>query len=222
MVKMRSFFILFIVFAFGLSSCVWAQDKATWIEVELSKKVGDFNYSANQEYRSSNSFSTLRGHYSTLEVQYKVARKTKLGLSYQYIYFNDIEDGIVNHRNRINLFGEYKINLGRFELGIKERFQWMHKSTELYVYKINPSKKWRNKVSLEYDIPRSKLTPKYSFETFYDLNGLLGKGFNGSRHKLAVQYKITSQYTLGLFGLLDQEPNKENLSVFGITSKYKL
>lgn len=219
---MRSYFVLLLVFSFAFSSSIWAQDSATWLEVELEKEVGDFSFATSQEYRSSDRFSTLRGHYSTIEVKYKVAKKTQVGLSYQYIYFNDVEDGIMNHRNRFNLFGEYKITMGRFELEVKERFQIMHKSTELHIYKINPSKKWRSKFTLEYDIPRSKLTPKYSFETFYDLNGSMGNGFSGTRHKLVFQYKITSKYSVGLYGLLDVEPKKENLSVIGVSTKFKI
>lgn len=219
--KISPFRFLVILFL-GVGFKIYAQDQAMWMDLELEKKLNQLTISVSQEYRSSQQFSQLRGLYTTLEVQYKVSSGIKAGLSYQYLYYNDLEEGIFNPRNRFNVFGEYEYKLGRFEVSLKERFQIMYKNTELHAYKINPSKKWRNKVSIQYDIPHSKITPKYSFETFYALNGALGSGWDGHRHKLDISYSLTSHLQAGIYGLWDQEANLDTLKVLGTSLKYKL
>ena len=90
-------------------------------------------------------------------------------------------------------------------------------------YKMNPEWSWRNRLTLSYNIPNSKVTPSLSAESFYQLNNPDGNSFDNMRYQLSFDYKINKRNHVELFGVINSELESEDATgkyILGAAYKY--
>lgn len=210
---------------FVLTNKARAQEKdlGGWAEFELEKEIRDWSFSVGEEVRTMDNMSSLYGLYTSLAADYNPWKHLKFGTSYQFILFNDTEYEDIQSRHRLNAYTTGALNWNRFKFSLRERLQMTFKDESVHDYKMNPKTKWRNRFEVEYNIPKSKITPAFAVETFYELNNPDGNKFDQLRYKLSAAYKINKHNKLELYTQFDHEINvKEPVDRTVIGFSYKL
>ncbi|WP_423126767.1 DUF2490 domain-containing protein [Gaoshiqia sp. Z1-71] len=208
---------------FLTSSYAQSHDFGAWFTAGAEKKIKNWSFYLGEELRTMQQSGTIERLKTDLDIQYKLSKTFKLGASYQFIYFHDVENDDYQPRNRYNFFVQGKKGWNRFTFSLRERLQSTWKDETVRDYKMNPKNSWRNRLEMEYNIPKSPLTPSFLVETFYQLNNPDGNRFDKIRYKLAGAYKLNKRNRLELFGAFDKEINVKNpvqRFVLGLEYKY--
>lgn len=182
-----------------------APDNALWTTIDIKKKFKHgFALNLEQEYRMRDNFSNTDKLQTSLDLSWKPLDFLKGGVAYCMINKNpnNSTSWELRHRYVAYLAGSYDI--GRFSLGLKEKFQHTNRvGITADADKANPSNVIRSKVDLTYNIRKSKVTPFVSAEVFYALNEP-----NGIQIPAATQMITETRYAAGVEYSL-----KKNLSI---------
>jgi hypothetical protein len=193
-------------------------DFGIWTSLGLEKKLGKWDLGSELELRTMDNSSKINRVSMEFEASYVLLKPLKVGLSYQFIDFNDTKYTDFQPRHRFNLFAIGSQKLGNFNFSLRERLQLTTKdesdriksSGAIDTYKINPAWVWRNRLKISYNIPHCKITPYGSFETFYQLNNPDGNVFDDLRYTIGVGYSLKKRHKFNLYYLIDNEINVKN------------
>ncbi len=206
-------------------------DFGVWSSVEIMKKLKKIELNGELELRTRDNLQNISRLSGKVGVEYRIIKPLRVGVAYQYLHFHDMEYSDYQPRNRFIAYLQGRQKWGNFTFSLRERIQVTTKddsdriknSGKIDTYKINPGWVWRNRLKIAYDIPKSRITPAVSVESFYQLNNPDGNVFEGMRYALSGSYKINKKQSVELFGLYDKEinvNNPENRYVAGVTYTY--
>jgi hypothetical protein len=212
---MKYIFLSILLLLIANSFKAQTNDFGIWTSVEGDKKLGKWNIGAEAILRTRNNSEDVKRWGLKVEVSRKIITLLKIGLSYQYISFNDLKYNDYQSRQRYAFFLSGKQKIGNFSISIREQVQRTIKDESDRIkangnydtYKINPEYIWRNRLQLSYNIPHFRVTPSLSFESFYQLNNPDGNVFCDLRYTLSFEYKITKHHQIELYGLINKEIN---------------
>lgn len=249
-----------------LPATLQADDFGTWMEAGLTKDLGkNFSLSSEVSFRSNNNLKSVERWDWSLGVGYKVCPYLKLSANYVFLYGyspdkwkehykKDIEtyenwDGYNvtksywNTRNRFNLEATGSIDIGRFTLSLRERYQYTrtNSATEIkdryrfqnigekqdLVYretfedfqKPKTKQLLRSRLQVEYNIRHCKVTPYVSFELFNKLDDHFE--IDSKRFIVGGEYKLTKKHRLSLSYVFEKENGASNLHVIDLSYKFK-
>lgn len=160
------------------------------VEQKLSKKA---SIEASTELRSRNNFRTIDHFGLGAGAKYKFTRWLKADVGYQMLLNNNREhlslheDGSYNnwrlsyygvrHRFTASLTGD--VDLGRFNLSLRERYQYTYRPEQLAqrydfdegvmescIVGVKHKHVMRSRLKLDYNIPHNKFTPYMSAEAY--------------------------------------------------------
>ncbi|MCR4964394.1 MAG: DUF2490 domain-containing protein [Bacteroidales bacterium] len=143
----------------GLPFCSSAQT-TTSLDPEVGLRLGigidkklakGLHLSLEEEMRMDNNFTDFNRLQTTLGLDYKVHKNIKLGLSYAMINPYSSSDKAFKFRHRLMFDITGTLHLGKWNLSLKERFQWTYRAGDINVYQ-NP----RNMLAL-----KSRIMLKY-------------------------------------------------------------
>ena len=208
--------LLILIINYG-SLYAQSNEYGVWTSADVQKKLGKWDLEVNTGLRTSSGLSQLQRLNLKLEVDYKIVKHVTAGLSYKYMYFYDEKYTDYQPRIRYAAFVQGKQKSGNFKFSLREQYQRTIKDESDRIkesgnydnYKINPEWEWRNRLNIEYNIPHFKITPDFSFETFYQLNSE-DRRFNELRYTLSFKYKITKHHEIEMSGLLKKEINTDD------------
>lgn len=210
---MKKIKILSIVF-FAIISKVAAQSEyGTFTSIGVDKKIGKWKLEAETELRTIDYLNLINRWSIELNAGYKIAKPFTVNFGYQLM--NVLDQKYMNYqwRNRFKLEAEGKKKWGDFSFSLSEGLQLTTKDDNKRIrddgsidtYAINPAWVWKNSFEVEYDIPKSKLSPGYEFQTYYELNNPDGNDFDKIRNTLFLKYKINKNNSLKIYGLINSE-----------------
>lgn len=216
-----------------LSNPLWAQsdDFGVWTSIEAARKIKKLELNGELEFRTRDNLQSIARVSGKIRAEYRILTPLRVGVAYQYIHFHDVEYSDFQPRNRFIGYVQGRQKWGNFTFSLRERVQVTTKdesdriknSGKIDTYKMNPDWIWRNRLKIAYDIPKCKITPAVSVESFYQLNNPDGNVFEGMRYTLSGSYKINKQQSIELFSLIDKEmnvKNPENRYIVGATYAY--
>jgi hypothetical protein len=208
---------LFLLFFTVICSSLIAQtdDYGLWTTMGATKDLGKWDFSAEAELRTQSYLKQLDKWSLQAEANYTILKPFKIGVSYQFITYNDIKYNDLQPRHRFALFLTDKTKIGNFTFSLRERLQIttkdesdrIKKSGKINTYLINPEWTWRNRLKIAYDIPNFPINPAFSFESFYQLNNPEGNTYNNLRYTLSLGYKLSKHHELEIYGLIDKDIN---------------
>lgn len=207
--------------------CAAAQDFGLDINAGIKKKIiKGLNVSASFELRTQDMSSKMERINAGIELSYKPIEYFRFGVGYNFIdkYIlkhetnsGNIIDNYWSPRNRVNVFVTGILPIGNFELSLRERYQFTHRSE-------STAKKWnsagvsqgnktidekdyhvlRSRVQGVYKIEPIKLSPYFSTELHNDLKD----GFDLEKVKLTAgveytlkkhhEFEVFYRYTIGI------------------------
>jgi hypothetical protein len=215
MCKVSAFLIVLSCF-----SSVFAQttDFGVWSSIGAKKKLGKWKLGIYTELRTNDNTRQIHRLDYKLDVEYDVVKAVEIGVSYKFIYFNDVKYFDYQPRQRYTLhvqgeqkFGDFKVSLReKVQRTIKDESDRQKENGDYDNYKINPDWIWRNRLKIDYNIPHFRVNPSISFETFYLLNNPDGNTFNNLRYTLELNYKLSKHHAFEIYGLIEKEIHVDN------------
>lgn len=191
------------------------KDFGVWTTVDLRKDVGKWDLGLSVELRTNDNSSQIHRWSYQLKASYKIIKSVEAGVGYKFICFHDVEYSDYQPRQRYMSFVTGKYKLGDFKFSLREKVQRTIKDEGDRVketgnydnYKINPEWTWRNRLKVDYNIPKFPINPAFSVETFYQLNNPDGDRFEDIRYTLQFKYKLTKHHKFRVYELIDKEIN---------------
>ncbi|MBR1542931.1 MAG: DUF2490 domain-containing protein [Bacteroidaceae bacterium] len=241
--------LLYLLALAALPLSVSAQDSdddfGIWTSIGAEKKINKkLSVEAEAEFRTRNSSKTADRWTGSIDVSYKIFPWLKASGGYKFIYNNNQEkityhtDGSYNnwrpsfwgtrHRFHIDLTGD--IDLGRFNLSLRERWQYTYRPEATTTRYDFDNSKWedttvsgkgknvlRSRLQAKYNIPHSKITPYANVELFNAWS------LQKVRYTLGADWKLSKQHEIGAYYRYqhvndDDEPNGH---ILGLSYKFK-
>lgn len=216
-----------------------------WTSAALKKSFGkSWGADAEIEYRTHNHLSSSERLTFGISGEYKY-RWLKVDAGYKYMHGHTLEETtrkgniippywIGRHRVYASLTG--KLKLGRFELSLRERYQFTHRlgkwvpkyasdgETQKSDEWVSPKDKHmlRSRIAAEYNIRKSRFTPFASVELYNDLSSSFG--VEKIRYTVGSEFKINKKNRLELFYRFIQGVSEgtDNMNVIGVGYSFKL
>ncbi len=249
---------------FSLST-VWAQgnDFGMWYEVGAEKKLSSkWSAGLDAEFRTRDDAKTADRWSLGASVDYRLLKTTSFSMKasggYTLLYDNNPEkltyknsDGLPKRwtpsywgvRHRVNLSLSASMDLGRWTIGLRERWQFTHrpeKANQRYAFQYDerggmtmPSDdQWeavkakdhgmlRSRLQVEYNIKKTKIDPFASVEMFSDSHGIAKM-----RYQAGLEYKLSKQHRFSLTYRYqdiseDDDDNDVNSHLIGLGYQFK-
>lgn len=223
-------------------------DLGMWYSVGAEKYIGKrWGIGAEAEFRTRNDMKTADRWSLGLDGEYKFSKHLKAAAGYTFLWDNFTEDislhsdGTYNHwrpsywgvRHRFHLDLAANADLGRFNVSLRERWQYTfrpRKTTDRYDF---DNEEWeqktvrakgknvlRSRLQVEYDIPRCKADPYANLEMYN------AWAVEKLRYTLGVDWKIKKVHTLGFYYRYQNvrpgdEDNEPDSYIIGLAYKFK-
>lgn len=222
MKHLRVLILAFIFIFTGLSS-IKAQNEqyGLWLSFKADKNYGKWSLGAESELRTVYFLRLIDRGSISLEAKYDFMKRLKAGLSYTLMNALDVKYRNYQLRNRFAAALEYKIKFSNFRLVIDQKLRTTLKDEQnriredgsLDTYSNNPEWTWVNGGEISYNIPKSKLNPFLSAQTYYTLNSGETDRLKNTRLKGGLMYKINKRQSFKVYFLYNT--NQESDDNFG-------
>jgi hypothetical protein len=179
-----------------------------WAGAELKKELFDrLEVTLAPEVRTTDRFSTLDEMLVDAIVDFEAIKYLTVFGSYRISQFYDDkkDDRFIKQRFTAGL--KSKVKLSRFRLGYQFRFQNDLLSKYTQGENLTVERNLRNKLSISYNIPKSKLTPYLSGELFYDISPEKQREFNKYRLRLGSTIPFSKRKAIEVFIQFQQQMN---------------
>jgi len=202
------------------TSLGFAQDTDTQLRINPSVdykinkkwKVGlDYRYALEKD------ISTFQASVLQVAGEYKITKRIALEAGYRFTtsFEND------NHRLFASFIYDYKIK--KFTLSSRTRYQFStpHFNSDYWNEYKEPNQYLREKITIDYNIPKSKASVYFSPEFFVKIkDGRLA--YHRTRYQLGSDYKLKYGSTIGLSVMYEDRLNPMKTDRFVFTTKYNL
>ena len=158
----------------------------------------NFNLNGEVEWRGREWATETKQVNFYFSPEYKLTDFLKVAAQYRFA----LKDRYTNNVHRLGLQASLAWGTGRIKLAGRTRYEYEFKP----VYKVRNT--FRERLGVEYNIPKWKLDPHVSVEAFYGLH-YTGNGVTGMRYELGTDlaFDKKKRRTLDLALRYDQEVN---------------
>jgi len=225
---MKRYKLLLILLSITLSvsaqdNIVVTSDFESWSTIGISKKIGDFKLSLDENLRLHENSTSIDKFFTDVGVSYKINKYIKLGTNYRF-YRNKTTSG--DYKNQHRFSGDLKLSYGldRFDFSYRARLQ--NKDEDFYKSDLsdNNVNNFRNKLQVEYDIKKTKFEPYVSAELFRRFGDSQADYFNKYRLTIGMKYELKKIGEFNLFYRFDKELNStypKSTYIVGLGYSYK-
>jgi len=181
-------------------------DFSTWTRLGIQADLGSrFELEGTEGIRLNNNSSQLDEIYTELSLGFSPWKFLELGGNYRFIH-NRKADGSKENLNRFDMDLKLKSEIKRF--GFEYRFRL---ETYPTFANENPDHEFfiRNKLGIDYDISKCKITPYFSAELFHKFRDSKADELRKLRYSAGASYKLNKNHR---FVLLLRYQNKINVN----------
>jgi outer membrane receptor protein involved in Fe transport len=198
---MNKFIVIFLLLITQFSYSQVVSDAKLRTGISVSKKINDFKFAINEEYRRTENLTLTDKMLTELEASYEFIKNVTAGFTYRFNQERNHELGGFDFNHRINFDLGYEHKINYFELSFRTRYQ--------VGKEMNSSDKLnRNKVAIKYKLNKD-FDPYLSYELFYQFNDV--RAFNRTRFELGTRFKINKKNSLKFGYLYENKFNRKNL-----------
>lgn len=149
----------------------------------------------------------LETFFSQASIKYKLTKWLRPSVDYRSILDKD-KYGNYLFSNRLNVNADMKHTLDRLGLGLRVRYQYSFSGTKQSSYDAEFDQAVRLKPQITYDIKKTKWSPIWSIEFFYNPSyGPAGRQLTKYRMFIGAQLDLKGPHNFALGYILDQELN---------------
>lgn len=170
------------------------EDFQSWNNISVSKEiVDDLNVNFKQEVRLFNNATDLKDYITVIGANYRLNKYAKFGALYRLTVANDFDQS-TSYEHRWYADAALRYRKSRFILGYRFRYQLSYDD-----FTINNWSHIRNRFSVKYDIPKSKILPFTEYEFYYALNNPIKNTIEKSRFTMGLEYGVTKYLDLSAY-----------------------
>jgi lysine/ornithine N-monooxygenase len=207
--------LFFLISFFGYSQNTDNQLRlAASIDYKINKKwkVGvDYRYALEKD------ISTFQANVFQVAGEYKINKKMTIEAGYRFLTSYE--------RDNQRLFASfiYDNKISRFNIRSRTRYQFStpYFDTEFWNDFRQPSQILRQRLSVDYDIPKSKLSLNLSSEIFFKCDNPELKS-NRIRYQLGGDYNLKYGNAVGFSVFYEDRTNPQKTDRFVFSTKYSL
>ncbi len=215
-----------------------------WTSAEVKKKLAPgLSASVEGELRTTDGVGEIDRWALGAALAYKLCPYLKADVGYTYMQSH--KGGTLTnsgnyeverywsprHRLAAALTGKY--NIGRFELSLRERYQWTHREAmTVSKYKVTNGKEktkdisakttnmLRSRLQVAYNIRKSPFTPYLSCEFYHNLGE--GCAIDKTRYTMGTDYRLSKHHALEGFlrYISNADDDEPGGAVLGVGYKY--
>ncbi len=193
-------------FGLGFTAAAQKRDYGLWTGADISQKLNkriSLNLAGELKFKDTltkvDEFLTEFGLGVKINSHFDLFGGYRLGRSAE-------EDAFyTNHRFTVGAKTDWDISRLKVVYNMRYEFEF----AEVYTngYNLEESKRVRGRVSVEYNLPNSKLTPFFSAELFYDMSPNKEREFNRIRYRLGSDFAINKRNKLEVFAQYQKNMN---------------
>jgi len=174
------------------------RDYGLWTGAEVSQKVNKrLSFNLAGELRLRDTLSTLDELLAELGVGIKINSHFDLFGGYRIGRSNEDYGFITNHR--LTLGAKTDWDISRFKVGYNLRYEYEFAEGYYNGYNLEESKRIRSKVSLDYNLPKTKVSPYISAELFYDMSPYKEHEFSKVRYRVGANLPVNKRNAWEIF-----------------------
>lgn len=146
-------------------------------------------------------------------------KRLKVGVEYDFLNYHDREDQLFDNRHRIKGFVTVAPKFGAWKVGWRCMAQTTFRDERRGDYKFNPKTYLRNRLSVAWSIPQTRLKLHLSEEFWWRLYKPGDNIIDQLRSVVGIEYKINKHHSLDFFFRSDNEvqvKNPENVLYVGV------
>lgn len=184
------------------------------MDYKINKKLKiAFNYRYDL-FKDLDAFKSNSFQFAT---EYELTKKIELETGYRFT------TSFIEDTHRIFLGLKYSHKLKDFTLSFATKYQFSTGSfdQDYMQYYKNPSNMFREKISIEYNVPHSKMSLYFSPELFLKYKNER-VDFNRMRYTIGGDYKLKYGNTLGISMFYDDKVNPLKADRVVFSTKYNL
>jgi len=187
--------LLFVFCAFSLSS--HAQDRSEiWFGVGAKREVAKnliVGAQSNLRLQTSGNVQTL---FQEIGIKSEHLKWFRPSIDYRFIT-SYADNGNTTYSSRFNLNADFRQKVKDIKLGIRMRYQLVIGGGSTASGDLDPA--FRIKPYMEYAIPKTRFTPEFSAELFYNpVYGQFGRQFNRVRLGFGTSIDLPGPHTLSV------------------------
>jgi opacity protein-like surface antigen len=240
--RKKLFALLALTFC-ALTANAQSSDMGIWYSIGAEKKINKkFSIEAEGEMRTRNDAKTIDRWSAGVDAEYKIKRWLKASAGYTFLYDdnkNKITSGNnyyphywgARHRINVSLTGD--VNCGRFNLSLRERWQYTYRPEKTVDRYDLDNSVWETKTKrakgknvlksrfqVKYDIPLCKVDPYANVEVSNAWN------VEKVRYTIGADWKIKKSHTVGLYYRYqnitnDDDEAEPDMHIIGVNYKFK-
>lgn len=186
---------LFVFCALSLSS--YAQDRSEiWFGVGAKREVAKdliVGVQTNMRLQTSGNVQTL---FQEIGIKSEHLKWFRPSIDYRFITSYGL-NGNTTYSSRFNINADFRQKVKEVKIGIRARYQLVIGSGSSSGNDLDPA--FRIKSYVEYMIPKTRFTPEFSAELFYNpVYGQFGRQFNRVRFGLGTTIDLPGPHTLAI------------------------
>jgi len=199
-------FLLLISICFTHLSFSQSSEGKIWIQTGVKSQIKK-NWEWNIDITNRIGSDALETFFSQASIKYRVTKWLRPSLDYRMIFDKD-KFGNYAFSNRLNFNTELKGTLKRFGFGFRMRYQYSFRASKQSKYDAEFDQALRFKPQVSYDIKKSKWSPLWTVEFFYNPSfGPGGQQFTKYRMFAGAQLDLKGPHDFAVGYILDQEIN---------------
>ena len=217
---------IFLFFLSCVSFNAYAQlrDAGGIGSISVSKEISKVTeLSFEQELRLDQGLSMLNRSSTSIGADFTIVRRLlKAEVDYILMYRREDFD-LYEFRHRFTAGFVFQQRYSRFIFKLRTRGQTTLRDENRGDYKYNPRYVWRNRLQVEYNIPKSPFRPYISTEIFCPLNSDYGFFMDSYRLIIGTTYRFSKRSELDCQIRFDQDvqvANPKNILYTGIGWNY--
>lgn len=151
-------------------------------------------------------------------------KRMKIGASYSFLNYHDREEQLFDNRHRIKGFVTIAPKFGNWKVGWRCMAQTTFRDERRGDYKFNPKTYLRNRLSVTWSIPQTRLKLHCSEEFWWRLYKPGDNIIDQLRSVAGLEYSIDKHHSLDFYLRSDNEiqvKNPENVLYVGVAYSFK-
>jgi len=182
----------------SITSYAQSRDYGLWTGADVSQKLSKrLSFDLAGELRLKDTLTTVDEFLAEFGLGVKINSHFDLFGGYRLGRSEEEDAFYTNHRFTLGAKTDWDIR--RLKVGYNMRYEYEFAEMFTNGYNLEESKRIRGKISLDYNLPKTRVTPYISAELFYDMSPNKEREFNRIRYRVGANIPVNKHNKVELF-----------------------
>ncbi|HNY01320.1 MAG TPA: DUF2490 domain-containing protein [Bacteroidales bacterium] len=210
MIRKAAYFLAFLLAMAAGPLRSQVNDAQLWLNLSAEKKLtSHLSAEAGGELRLNENMAEAGTIYGEAGLSYRFLKKFRVGAFYRYTLKRRLDDTYKQHHGWYAEAG-YRDKIGRIRLQARLRYQSRYNEPMTSDDAAIPNDHLRAKLTLKYNLKKSKFEPYISGEGFFDKRAPCYKKFDQLRLCAGIEYAFNRMHMIDLSYMFRREYQAKN------------